>query len=63
MAEVAEVDARIAAIDWHLAVIAEIPPPSRTDEQWAELDRLLDARSKPWLWVRPSVPVIPGRSS
>ena len=59
----AEVDARIAAIDWHLAVIAEVPPPARTEEQWAELDRLLDARSQPALWVRPSVPVIPGWSS
>lgn len=56
----------IEGIDRQLAEIAAVPPPVRTPELWAKQDRLLDLRNaiRPArVASRPSVPVIPGRTS
>lgn len=53
--------AALAGVDIRLSELAGIPPYARTAEHWEELDRLLDQRMP--LTLRPSVPVVPGRSS
>lgn len=56
--------ARIEDIDRQLAAIAMVPPSLRTQADWYRLDRLLDLRfAIAPLPLRPSVPVIPGRTS
>lgn len=70
--------ARVADIDRRLAEIAEVPAPVREWWMWWRADRLLELRNavcpqpplpddyavqpRP-LRVRPSVPVVPGRTS
>lgn len=56
----ADVQAAIAGVDMRLAELADVPPPVRTEAQWAEMDRLLDRRMR---LTCPPVPVVPGRSS
>jgi hypothetical protein len=51
--------AALMGVDIRLSELAGIPPWERTEEQWDELDRLLDRRAR--LTVRPAVPVVPGR--
>jgi hypothetical protein len=54
------VAAAIAGIDIRLRELAKIPPPVRSDEDWDEVDRLLDRRMR---LTCPMVPVVPGRAS
>lgn len=49
----ASTDARIAEVDRKLAAIAAVPPPARTREQWATLDRLINLRQA----IRPAPPL------
>jgi hypothetical protein len=52
--------AALMGVDIRLAELAGIPPWRRTEEQWDELDRLLDRRMR---LTQQLVPVVPGRSS
>lgn len=52
--------AALDGVDIRLSELAGIPPWARTEEDWDELDRLLDRRMR---LVRPAVPVVPGRPS
>lgn len=60
-------EAEIAKVDARLAAIIAVPPPVRTELMWWQLDRLLDLRNaiRParTLPLRPSVPVVQGRAS
>ena len=49
--------AALAGVDIRLSELAGIPPWARSEEQWDELDRLLDRRAR----LARSVPVNPGR--
>jgi hypothetical protein len=52
--------AALMGVDIRLSELAGIPPWERTEEQWDELDRLLDRRARLTSDLRP-VPVVPGR--
>jgi hypothetical protein len=52
--------AALMGVDIRLSELAGIPPRERTEEQWDELDRLLERRMR---LTQQLVPVIPGRSS
>jgi hypothetical protein len=61
-----EQERAVAAIDAKLRTLSEIPRPYRAPTTWARMDALLDERNtirpgRPRL--RPSVPVVPGRTS
>ena len=48
--------AALAGVDIRLSELAGIPPAQRTEEQWDELDRLLDRRAR----LASEVPYVPG---
>lgn len=50
----------IEGLDIRLAELSDIPALVRTEQQWDEIDRLLDRRMR---LACPSVPVVPGRTS
>lgn len=47
----------LAGVDIRLSELAGIPPWARSEEQWDELDRLLDRRAR----LAREVPVVSGR--